>query len=93
MNAEGWPFGDSVVKLALAPNNGNDPVLGAKAAVVINVFMLIANRLYEAVRECKAGSQPLKLLDSAVALWLGREQGMDKYNSSWMMYAVAQEAC
>jgi hypothetical protein len=91
-NADGWPFGHSVVELALGPSNGNDQVLGAKAAVVMNVWMLITSRLYDSVRECKAGRKPVELIDSAVALWIGQEQGMGRFNSGWMMYSVAQEA-
>ena len=90
--AEGWPYADSVVKLALSPENGNDQKLASEAAVVMNVWMMIVHRLYGAARDCKKGLKSTHLVDSAVGLWIGQEQGMGKYNSGWMIYSVAQTA-
>ncbi|CAB9498002.1 expressed unknown protein [Seminavis robusta] len=87
-----WPFADMVVRLALSPDHGNDAELAAEAAVIMNAFFLIQHRLYRAARECKQGLNPSHLIDSAVALWIGREQQEGKFNSGWMMYAVAQQA-
>ncbi|GAX12483.1 hypothetical protein FisN_24Hh058 [Fistulifera solaris] len=92
VNAAGWPFGNAVVELALAPKNGNDPVLASKAAVVMNIWMMIVHRLYESARQCRANSWSPKWIDSAVALWIGQQQGEGKYNSGWSMYRVAQDA-
>lgn len=92
VNAMGWPFGDSVVDLALAPTNGNDPVLGSRAAVVMNIWMMIVHRLYESVRQCRGSAWSPEFIDSAVALWIGQQQGEGKFKSGWSMYRVAQDA-
>lgn len=87
-----WPFADMVVRLALSPDHGNNAGLAAEASVIMNVFFLIQHRLYRAARECKQGLNPSHLVDSAVSLWIGREQQEGKFGSGWMMYSVAQEA-
>jgi hypothetical protein len=89
---QNFPFGDTVVTLALTPEKGNSPQLGAEAAVVMNIFMMIAHRLYDSVRQCKQMSDGVPMIDSAVGLWIGREQGQGAYDSGWMMYSRAQEA-
>lgn len=90
--ASGWTFGHEIVTLALAPTNGNNQQLGSKAALVMNVWIFLTNRLYSAVRQCKQQGKPLELIDSAVALWIGQEQAMGEFNSGWMLYSLAQEA-
>jgi len=92
IEADGWTYGDQVVRLALGAENGHDQHLGSKAAVVLNVWMFVAHRLQKAVKECKAGKQPTEYIDSAVSLWIGAEQGQSIFNSGWMMYSIAQEA-
>ena len=87
-----WPFADMVVRLALSPEHGNDPVLAAEASVIMNVFFLIQHRLYRASRECKEGLNPSHLVDSAVSLWIGQEQEEGRFQSGWMMYSIAQDA-
>lgn len=87
-----WPFADMVVRLALSPDHGNNAELAAEASVIMNVFFLIQHRLYRAARECKSSMNPSHLLDSAVALWIGREQLEGKFNSGNMMYSIAQRA-
>ena len=87
-----WPFADMVVRLALSPDHGNDIELAAEASVIMNVFFLIQHRLYRAARECKDGLNPSRLIDSSVALWIGREQQEGKFDSGWMLYSIAQQA-
>lgn len=90
-NNTSWPFADMVVRLALSPDHGNDANLAAESAVVMNVFFLIQHRLYRAGRECKQGTNPSHLIDSAVSLWIGRDQQEGKFNSGWMLYSLAQQ--
>lgn len=92
-SSDGWPYADAVVQLAVGPSNGNSAQLGAETVTVMEVFMMIAHQLYEAVDACeKKQSNVDVLIDSAVGLWIGREQGMGIYNSGWMMYSIAQDA-
>jgi hypothetical protein len=90
--AEGWPYADAVEELAVGPSNGSSAQLGAKAVVVMDIWMTIAHKLYEAVRSCEKLSNAPELIDSAVGLWIGQQQGEGKYNSGWSMYSIAQEA-
>lgn len=91
-SASGWPFADAVEQLAIGPSNGNSAQLGSKAVIVMNIWMMIAHQLYEAVRSCDQSKNTPELIDSAVALWIGQEQGEGKFNSGWSMYSIAQEA-
>lgn len=87
-----YPYADTVVHLALDPAKGNSPQLAANAVVAMSTYMLIAHRLYEAVRRCQQQVDAVSMIDSAVSLWIGQEQGEGKYNSGWMFYAHAQRA-
>jgi len=87
-----WPFADMVVRLAFSSTSGKNLQLAGDASVVLNTFFLIQHRLYRAARECEQGLDPSNLIDSAVALWIGREQLEGKFDSGWMMYSIAQQA-
>lgn len=87
-----WSFGDMVVKLALNPDNGNNVKLAVEAAVIMNIWMMISHRLYSASDECERGEIPTRLIDSAVALWIGQDQEEGRFDSGWMMYSIAQKA-
>jgi hypothetical protein len=90
---EGWPFGDTVIRLALGPGNGNSPHLAAEAAVVINIWMLLVHRLYTSVRKCKSLSADAPIyVDSAVGLWIGKETAEGGFKSGYSMYSLAQSA-
>ena len=88
----GWPYADAVEQLALGPTNGNSAQLGAKAVAVMEFYMMILHRLYEALRYCEINESVPELVDAAVGLWIGLQQGEGKYNSGWSMYSVAQDA-
>jgi hypothetical protein len=90
--SENFAYADTIVRLALDPNKGNSRTLAADGSVVLNIFMAIAHRLYDSVRQCKQGGDPVSYIDSAVALWIGREQAEGAFDSGWMMYAQAQKA-
>jgi len=92
VSGQTWPYADAVEQLAIGPQNGNSAQLGSETVVVMEIWMMIANRLYDAVRNCGASLDAPELIDSAVGLWIGQEQGSGKYNSGWSIYAVAQEA-
>jgi hypothetical protein len=86
-----FAYADEVVIEALV--NGRDQELAAEAAVVLNVWMMIAHKLHSAVRECKQGTDARRHIDAAVALWIGKEQDEGSFNNSgWMLYSVAQQA-
>lgn len=87
-----FSYADTVVRLALNPSKGNSPELASDAAVVMNVFLLIAHRLNEACRRCEQQGNTAFLIDSAVGLWIGREQAQAGFDSGWMLYAQAQRA-
>ena len=87
----GWPYADAVEDLAIGTENGNSAQLGSKVVVVMEIWMMIAHKLYESARRCGNARNSPQLIDSAVALWIGQEQEEGKYRSGWSMYAVAQE--
>ena len=88
----GWPYADAVEQLAVSPANGNNAQLGSKAVAVMEFYMMIIHRLYESIRRCDRGESFTDLIDAAVGLWIGRDQGEGKFNSGWSMYSVAQDA-
>jgi 3-dehydroquinate dehydratase len=65
--------------------------LAADGVVVLHVWMMIAHKLYSSVRQCKQGINAQEFIDSAVALWIGKEQ-QEAGTSGWMLYAVGQTA-
>ena len=87
-----WPYGDEVVILGLDPTHGDSSKLAAEAAIVMNIWMAIVHQLYESTRECKNGSEAPKYIDSAVGLWIGKEQGNGVFDTGWSIYSIAQEA-
>jgi hypothetical protein len=90
VSGEDFLYADDVVIEALS--NGQDNKLAAEGTVIMNVWMVIAHRLYSAVRACKKQENPEMLIDSAVALWIGKEQGEGKFDNGWMLYSVGQSA-
>jgi hypothetical protein len=89
---QSFPFADTVVELALNPNKGDSPQLASDTSVVMHSFMMISHRLYESVRRCKQQVSATEMIDSAVAMWIGQEQGEGSFDSGWMLYAQAQQA-
>ncbi|KAL7579330.1 hypothetical protein ACA910_014008 [Epithemia clementina (nom. ined.)] len=89
-----WNFAHRVVGLALDPDQGDSSILGAELTVVMHSFFIILRQLNQAARNCKSANKDaaLKLLDSAVAIWIGDEQVNSEFNSGYMMYAIAQLA-
>ena len=83
-------FGDDIGSESL--DRAKDPSLAAEATVVMKVFILISHRLSIAVEEGKAQRSPDLLIDSSVALWIGREQAEGQFENGWMMYSIAQSA-
>jgi hypothetical protein len=86
-NENGFVYADEVVREAL---NTGDTELAAEAVVVLNVWMMIAHKLYKAVRNCEQGLNTEFEIDSAVALWIGKEQAEGRYDSGWMLYSIGQ---
>jgi hypothetical protein len=83
-------YADEVVQDALA--DGNDQKLAAEAAVAVNVWMVITHRLYSTTGVCSEGRAADDLIDSAVALWIGKEQAEGKYDHGWMLYSIGQSS-
>jgi hypothetical protein len=90
--SENFAYADTIVRLALDPQKGNSPTLAADASVVLNCFMAMVHRLYDSVRQCKQQGDAVSYIDSAVGLWIGREQAEGGFDSGWMMYAQGQTA-
>jgi hypothetical protein len=74
-----------------ALERASDLNLAADGVVVLHVWMMIAHKLYSSVRQCKQGMNAQEFIDSAVALWIGKEQ-QEAGTSGWMLYAVGQTA-
>jgi hypothetical protein len=89
-SGEDFLYADDLINEAL--DNGRDNKLAAEGSVIINVWMVIAHRLNQAIVECKRQNSAQVALDSAVALWIGKEQGEGKFDHGWMLYAVGQSA-
>lgn len=89
---ETFSYADTIIRLALDPRKGNSQTLASDATVALSLFMAIVHRLYDSVRQCRQQGDAVSFIDSAVALWIGREQAEGGYDSGWMMYALAQKA-
>lgn len=89
-SGENFLYADNLVAEALS--SGKDSKLAAEASVVMNIWMVIVHRLYEATRLCQDKKDPIPSIDSAVALWIGKEQKEAKFDQGWMLYSVAQSA-
>ena len=87
-SGEIFDFANDIVLEALT--EGDDSKLAAEASVILHIFMAISMNLNEAIRDCKEGISPDLELDSAVALWIGANQGEGKFDDGWMMYSIAQ---
>eukprot|EP00529_Nitzschia_sp_RCC80_P009220 CAMPEP_0113473526 /NCGR_PEP_ID=MMETSP0014_2-20120614/18092_1 /TAXON_ID=2857 /ORGANISM="Nitzschia sp." /LENGTH=2243 /DNA_ID=CAMNT_0000366301 /DNA_START=471 /DNA_END=7202 /DNA_ORIENTATION=+ /assembly_acc=CAM_ASM_000159 len=83
-------YADDVVMEGL--QDGSDKKLAAEATVILNIWMMIVHRLYAAVRSCDIGDAPTALIDSSVALWLGKEQAEGKFDNGWMLYGIGQSS-
>ena len=87
----GFAYADEIVLEALGSTS--DTNLAAEAAVVLNVWMMIAHQLYNAERSCRKRQQnAVEHLDIAAALWIGKDQTPDATDAGWLLYNVAQEA-
>jgi hypothetical protein len=91
-NADPWPYGDTVVTLALDATHGDDVKLAAEATIAMNMWMMIIHQLYEAERACETGSDAPKYVDSAVGLWIGEKQGEGLFETGYSLYSLAQDA-
>jgi hypothetical protein len=87
---EDFTYADDFVQDAFT--NAKDNKLAAEAAVVMNVWMVITHKLYTAVKICSEGRDADMLIDSAVALWIGKKQAEGNFDNGWMMYAIGQSA-
>jgi Low iron-inducible periplasmic protein len=87
-----WAFENAIERLAIGEENGNSPPLAAETVIVLGIWHMIANLLYEAGRNCMIQLDSPELIDFAVALWIGQEQSEGKYHSGWSIYYIAQEA-
>ncbi|KAG7349119.1 low iron-inducible periplasmic protein [Nitzschia inconspicua] len=87
---DNFVYADEVVMEALT--SGNDSKLAAEASVILNVWMFITHKLYAAVETCVNNVSPEALIDSAVALWIGKDQGEGKFDQGWMLYSIGQSS-
>ena len=85
-------YGDAVEKLAIGVDNGNSAQLGSETVVVMEIWMVIAHKLYLAVRRCELSHNVPELIDSAVGIFIGQDQRQGVFNSGWSVYSVAREA-
>lgn len=87
-SGETFAFANDIIVEAL--DQGDDTKLAAEATVVLQIFLAITNKLYSAVRICDEKISPESEIDSAVALWIGDQQGEGKFDDGWMMYSITQ---
>ncbi|VEU41835.1 unnamed protein product [Pseudo-nitzschia multistriata] len=88
LSGENFAYANDVVMEAL--KNGEDSKLAAESTVILQVFMVIAHKLYSAVRVCDEGVSAESEIDSAVALWIGNNQREGRFEDGWMMYSIGQ---
>ena len=84
-----FPYADEVVQEALL---AGDAKLAAEAVVALNVWMMVAHKLYNVVRTCKNRGNAKMQVDEAVALWIGLEQSEANSSDGWLLYSLAQRA-
>ena len=89
-SGEDFLYADDLITEAL--EKGEDNQLAAEGAVIVNVWMVIVHRLHKAVAECEQQKSPQDFIDSAVALWIGKEQGEGRFDHGWMLYSVGQSS-
>ena len=87
---EDFVFADNIVIESF--EQAHDSKLSAEATVVMNIWMTIVHLLYAASRKCGEQENPAGLIDSAVALWIGKGQQEGKFERGWGMYSVGQSA-
>lgn len=92
VGSDPWPYGNTVVNLALDSNHGRSVKLAAEASISMNIWMMIVHQLYEAERRCEGAPDAAKYIDSAVGLWIGEEQGEAMFDTGYSMYSLGQEA-
>jgi len=91
-NRDVWDFANKVVERAFSTGAGG-VVLAAESVVVMHSYLMIMRQLNQATQACFTGdSSSLRYLDSAVAIWIGEEQGEGLFNSGYMLYSMSQLA-
>ena len=72
--------------------------LAAEAAVVLNLWMITVNKLYEGVHGCKMQmnntslpNNAMHFFDEAAAYWIGQEQVTGSASRGHTMYALSEE--
>ena len=86
---EDYIYAHNIVEGALSAGNLQ---LAGKAAVVLNVWMMIIHQLYTSVRTCKEGSTSTKYIDTAVALWIGKGQSEGSFIDGYLLHSLTQQA-
>ena len=89
-SGQNFAYADDFVHVAIDKTSDKEYV--AEATVVMNVWMYVVHQLYKAAQMCKGGQNSEGFIDSAVALWIGKEQAEGKYDNGWMLYAIGQSA-
>jgi hypothetical protein len=89
-NEATFTYANEIVQEALL--NAENKELAAESSVILNVWMMIAHQLYNVVRTCEGRGNAKLHVDSAVALWIGKDQSEGKFSGGWLLYSVAQTA-
>ena len=85
-------YADSVVQQMFAKDKPS--TLPAEAAVSLNIWMEIVNRLYESVENCKnqmiVGDDGIHSMDIVAAYWIGDGQTAGKKEEGHLLYNLAE---
>lgn len=91
-------YADAYVMFAL--NSKNAPTLASEAAVALNMWMAVVDKLYDTVHDCKENSNnPNSLkkdggvhtLDEAAAFWIGDSQVTGDPYQGHLLYAFTEK--
>lgn len=87
-------YANSVVVDMFRLGSSTNMPLAAEAAVALNVWMELANELYQAVAQCKDGTltdeDGIHSIDEAAAYWIG-DGNVDSGENGHLLYALAEQ--
>lgn len=87
-------YADTLVQEALVTGRESKSSLAAEAAVALNLWMELANELFETLKNCKnkkiADEDGIHSIDEAAAYWLGDGQVAGDSERGHLLYALAE---
>lgn len=90
-NPADFAFADDFIQRKAVEMDNSDII--AEASVVMNIWMIVAHHLQEAIRVCTSSDKnPTREIDAAVSIWLGTNQIEGSHTVGWSLYAMSQKA-